>query len=313
MERDTLRRASFRYTPLDPSVDCIRLLALYPYDKRNPERIECELRTVTFSQKPMYEALSYTWGDSNPTEMIWLDGQPFAMHENLYNALDNLRPIGRQPRMLWADAICIDQSNLDERKRQVGLMDYIYTRASTVLIWLGRGTPEVQKGYLEVSKSMDFPLYLSSKQRQSVARNKQSCQNWQQWVYRRSHWTRLWVIQEIGLSKRLRVCIGRQSESWDCFLRCLELKHFKRRGYGTDDEYEYEHNLICKLDEKRKGRHGSDNRLERLLEDFQYAGCKDRRDKVYGLLGLAYDCQDGSVEPDYTKSLFGLYTDVLTW
>jgi hypothetical protein len=77
-------------------------------------------------------------------------------------------------------------------------------------------------------------------------------------------------------------------------------------------KYEDKYKLIRKLDEKRKGRHGSDNRLEKLLEDFQYAGWKDRRDKIYGLLGLAYDCQDGSIEPDYTKPLFGLYTDVLT-
>lgn len=90
--------------------------------------------------------------------------------------------------MLWADAICIDQGNLDERKRQVGLMDYIYTRASTVLIWLGRGTPEVRQGFAEASEAL-HPLYFSYSQ--SFDRDRRICQSWQQWVYTRSYWTRL--------------------------------------------------------------------------------------------------------------------------
>jgi hypothetical protein len=126
------------------------------------------------------------------------------------------------------------------------------------------------------------------------------------WVCKRSYRTRLRVIQEIGLSKKLRVCIGRSSRPWDDFLRCLN----RHRRYG---DFDYEYGLINNLDRTRKGRHGSENRPEKLLEEFQYAGCEDPRDKVYGLLGLAHDCQDGKIESDYTKQLFGLYTDVLTW
>jgi hypothetical protein len=223
-----------------------------------------------------------------------LDGEPFLIQGNLYDALYDLRPDGNRPRMLWADAICIDQRNLEERKRQVGLMDYIYTRASTVLIWLGCGAAEVEKTFAEINSYKDWLVKVSTKE-------KKYCD----WVCKRSYWTRLWVIQEIGLSKNLRVCIGRSSRPWDDFLRCLN-----RHSSGN---FHYENDLINNLDRKRKGRHGSENNLEKLLEDFQYARCKDPRDKIYGLLGLAHDCQDGSIEVDYTKSPFGLYTDVLTW
>jgi hypothetical protein len=227
-----------------------------------------------------------------------LDGKPFAIQGNLYDALYDLRPTGNMLRMLWADAICIDQRNLEERKRQVGLMDYIYSRASIVLIWLGCGTAEVEKTFADNWKS---PIS-SFKDDWVWTKEEKYCE----WVCTRSYWTRLWVIQEIGLSKNLEVCIGRSSRPWDDFLRCL--KHHRRRG-----DFDYEYGLINNLDKKRKGRHGSENRLEKLLEDFQYAGCKDPRDKIYGLLGLAHDCQDGSIEVDYTKPLFALYTDVLTW
>jgi hypothetical protein len=74
-----------------------------------------------------------------------LDREPFAIQGNLYNALYDLRPTGNMLGMLWADAIWVDQRNLEERKRQVGLMVYIYTRASTVFIGLGHGTAEVKK------------------------------------------------------------------------------------------------------------------------------------------------------------------------
>jgi hypothetical protein len=200
--------------------------------------------------------------------------------------------------MLWADAICIDQRNLEERKRQVGLMDYIYTRASTVLIWLGCGTAEVENTFNEI--------FLNPQCANGMRYCGIEVKNFCAWVCKRSYWTRLWVIQEIGLSKDLRVCIGRSSRPWDTFLRCLN--HHKH-----DADFDYAYGLINNLDKKRKDRHGSENRLEKLLKDFQYAGCKDPRDKIYGLLGLAHDCQDGSIEVDYTKPLFGLYTDVLKW
>jgi hypothetical protein len=47
------------------------------------------------------------------------------------------------------------------------------------------------------------------------------------------------------------------------------------------------------------------------MEDFQNAQCTKPRDKVYGFLGMAHDCQDGIIEADYTKPPFDLYADVI--
>jgi hypothetical protein len=203
MEEKPSNRPAFPYKPLDPSVDCIRLLALFPCDKRRPDIVRCKLFTVRFAEKPLYEALSYTWGESKPAETILLNGEPFAIQENLYNALDTLRPTGDGPRMLWADAICINRGNLEERKRQVGLMDYIYTRASTVLIWLGRGTPEVQEVFAKKFKPLKRPTFPTTKQKEELDRAATKRKRWCQWVYQRTYWTRLWVIQEVGLSKKI--------------------------------------------------------------------------------------------------------------
>jgi hypothetical protein len=68
---------------------------------------------------------------------------------------------------------------------------------------------------------------------------------------------------------------------------------------------------IVELNNKRLDRHGSENRLEQLLQDFKYAECEEPRDKIYALLGLAHDCR--SIQADYLKPVFGLYADVMAY
>jgi hypothetical protein len=38
---------------------------------------------------------------------------------------------------LWADAICINQEDLQERKQQLGLMGSIFSNAKYVIAWFG--------------------------------------------------------------------------------------------------------------------------------------------------------------------------------
>ena len=128
------------------------------------------------------------------------------------------------------------------------------------------------------------------------------------WIYRHDYWSRLWIIQEVALAKRLRVFIGEISWPWEEFL--LHLRTLERRGNYNIQQYGYR---IRTLDEKRKNKHGESNTLEKLLEDFQYAKCQEPKDKIYGLLGLAHDCEDGSVEADYSKQLYEIHHDVVKY
>lgn len=85
---------------------------------------------------PSFEALSYVWGKERPYKTILVNDALFSVRLNLWNFLDVSR---RQQANTWlfVDAICIDQTNLQERARQVQLMGEIYTSAKQVLIWLG--------------------------------------------------------------------------------------------------------------------------------------------------------------------------------
>ncbi|KAH7161932.1 heterokaryon incompatibility protein-domain-containing protein [Dactylonectria estremocensis] len=111
-----------------------RLLRLLPA-KNFHDRIRCRLTCSSPFADP-YEALSYTWGDSDKTISIEIDGHPVAIRENLAAALRQLRTF-ETARTLWVDALCINQTDSEEKGWQVPRMHEIYFNADKVVVWLG--------------------------------------------------------------------------------------------------------------------------------------------------------------------------------
>lgn len=122
------------YGRLNPSRREIRLLRLLPGTWEEPLR--CDLHVVSLEDQPTYKALSYAWGKLEISRTVRLCGQPFETTVSLWSALRYLRR-SNQERLVWADATCINQKDLEERSHQVALMGEIYSKASEVLIWLG--------------------------------------------------------------------------------------------------------------------------------------------------------------------------------
>lgn len=87
---------------------------------------------------PFYDAISYTWGEPNFTQEIIIDDHfRLRITPNLHDALIRYRcAVGT--RSIWVDAICINQNDEDDKRRQVPLMTEIYRSASPVLVWLGK-------------------------------------------------------------------------------------------------------------------------------------------------------------------------------
>jgi hypothetical protein len=135
------------YPTLGAKSTQIRLLELLPLKRNgyyptdtstwfNCENIECNLTVYTLEQAPTYDALSYAWGSDEPTVPVTINGQNVLVRPNLAYALAALR--NSKPRVLWIDALCIDQDNIHERNHQVRLMGAIYRQSEQVLVWLGR-------------------------------------------------------------------------------------------------------------------------------------------------------------------------------
>jgi hypothetical protein len=128
---------SFQYHPLDSNN--IRLLK--PLLKTS-NGLSFEVVHVPLSSTPSYAALSYTWGLPGDTDYIFLNGHPFSIRKNLYDALRQLQDSKWVDKYLWVDAISInqgtDQDALRERSVQITLMKQIYEQADKVLVWLGK-------------------------------------------------------------------------------------------------------------------------------------------------------------------------------
>ena len=134
--------SQYHYHSLSLGPDSIRLLRLMPYENKSTERagIQCKLFEYNLQDRGkrthLYEALSYTWGGSDKPRSISINKRNLVVTENLYTALLHLRDRSLE-RILWIDAICIDQENLEEQGQQVQLMAKIYSKAARVLVWLG--------------------------------------------------------------------------------------------------------------------------------------------------------------------------------
>jgi len=134
------------YEALDTSKHEVRLVYLQP--GVYPETVECELIRANLDQhpRPEYEALSYEWGSSVFSFPIRLGDRWVFVKENLYSALQCLR-CKEVVRVLWIDALCINQENVVERNHQVIWMGEIYKRAARVIIWLGLRDPLDRRSY----------------------------------------------------------------------------------------------------------------------------------------------------------------------
>jgi hypothetical protein len=131
------------YDPIDQTSPSIRLLTLLPSTEKYA-RLSGQLHTASLEpHPPTYEALSYVWDDyqwafprSPNTFPLEIDGRDITITRSLALALFQIRhPC--QPRLLWVDAVCIDQENTNEKNHQVQQMYTIYSLAYRTLIWLG--------------------------------------------------------------------------------------------------------------------------------------------------------------------------------
>lgn len=103
--------------------------------------IQCQLFNYSLQEtnkgSHLYEALSYVWGDSDNPQSIYIDEHPFNVTENLHMALSRLRNRFFE-RIIWVDAVCINQTNNQEKEHQIQSMAKIYGLANRVVVWLGK-------------------------------------------------------------------------------------------------------------------------------------------------------------------------------
>ena len=214
----------YKFCPLpSPSTD-IRILKLREGEPQTPLHCTLTTRPLKSTRYPTYEALSYHWGDGEPTEEITLNTKgkdfpdPFMVRPNLASALRQLRYRDR-PRYLWIDAICINQDDNSERNVQVALMDGVYKGASEVCVWLGEEGDHSDLALSFISRVVildDFDRLVA---------DRRTPHEWTALsdLMKREWFSRRWVVQEIALAKSARLYCGGSSADWSDFAVAVSL------------------------------------------------------------------------------------------
>lgn len=291
----------FRYEPLLPSQ--IRLIILPAAQDRNNalSTISCQMLHEKHGEMP-YTALSYTWGSALQTRSIKVNGQVLLIGENLWQALHGLlfhAPPGAKELRLWIDAVCINQNDIPERNQQVAMMSKIYREADEVAVWLGPGDDETDAAMLSLAdvKTGDST---SSNPSNPVFKP----------LFNRNYFTRVWIIQEVILAKYAKVYCGNKSLTWEQFAAPFD-------GWSGSA---FASSLAHSLYRSRKRYHSNVTcDLVTLIRLHSLSQCFDPRDKIYGFLGIAKDCDRGNYKQppwyipsaDYSKDISTVYQDII--
>jgi hypothetical protein len=325
------------YDPLDTDRNEFRLLHLNPA-LRDEDELSCYFTVALLDKTADFEALSYVWGAVDDTlplnigrrphgiittiQAIFqcLGLRPFGLQKqitrNLHSALRHLR-LKDKERVLWVDALCINQSDNLERGHRVSRMSSIYGQASRVVVWLSEGWDgsDLAMDFLE-QLGQDADLHLdpsripyvtvsgltleSSELREHLIR-----------IFAVAWWKRTWTVQEFVLARDL---------VFQCNKRLLsrELMYYARENF-------WKHKDRCcdgiplgqrhpafglsvsagfikpaRLDYIIKTR--SNCSVLAAVATFSTQEATDRRDRIYGMLGLGTGQYASLIEPDYDLS-----------
>lgn len=159
--------------------------------------------------KCLYEAISYVWGiDTDATQVLLDDDQVIKCSRNAGNALRHMQ-YRTQPRMIWLDAICIDQSNEMEKSDQVTMMATIYRSAHAVLVWLPNKPQCKPFDSAKFNRRLAFYNFCYG---QPLLRDKIKLPTNRSIFSKisQSYWTtRIWTVLEYSFAKRCCIFCGR--------------------------------------------------------------------------------------------------------
>ncbi|KAG8165466.1 hypothetical protein KVR01_004018 [Diaporthe batatas] len=310
-----------KFQKLDRDREQIRLLHLKPAELHEP--ISATLSLAYLDEQPSYEALSYVWGDGEDPLEITLDGETFPVKINLFAAL-RLRD-RHEIKVLWVDALCINQEDDAEKSYQVRLMTEIFRNSRRCFAWLGEFEEDVvlkqgvtldayrgegvtmdkenarlaldlvtklselsTDGHFTADEACVPAGWVSVSPREVTALNK---------LMSLKFFDRIWTVQEFILPSHVGMVLGT--------IRCEEALE---RLVSMDERDLWKHDpvyggcckaaiekvpdlpaLILDLYENTVTlRHMRKRQLtvHQALEHFRTRNVKDPRDKIFGLLGL---------------------------
>lgn len=266
-QRLKLERNKSIYQQLVPGQ--IRVLYLYPGLPGSP--IRCGLKTTKLDAT-RYEALSYVWGNPTMDRSIFVNEERVSITRNLHRALTHLRH-ETELRVLWVDALCINQIDIGEREAQVSQMCNIYGYASRVVVWLNIAPFGTKQAFQAAQRDKPSSSYHFGTVR---VISKLLASPW---------WMRVWVVQEFIVAKAVIIQCSSHTLDWDDFCGLVD-SAIRSPCFVPNGTYLDEYRA---LREQRSSRtlNASGNDLLELLFAFRMKHATDPRDKIFAFLALS--------------------------
>ncbi|KAF2118230.1 heterokaryon incompatibility protein-domain-containing protein [Lophiotrema nucula] len=320
--------STLSYIPLSKERREIRLLHVHPMhgatkvpsssqDSPRDAPIRCSLSIVSLNDSPSFDALSYVWGEPKRVQNVIINGHKFPITANLHLALTHLQ-LPNQERIMWIDAVCINQGDIEERANQVANMVHVFGMASTVIAFLGPEFEgfELMMEYVQMvgnNPNLHYdPAFKGQIDGHAQCRNmdieSKGLTDPIRHFFSLPWHDRVWTIQEYAKAKRIMFQCGQQTLDGALLNRALEnldlhSKHCcsVKSLYTAEVTYEFE--LLNRMSKSQQ--------FELLLALFRSRKSHDPRDKVYGLLSLASPELRDKLMPDYHVPTAEVYQKVV--
>ncbi|KAI1112280.1 heterokaryon incompatibility protein-domain-containing protein [Nemania sp. NC0429] len=285
---------TYTYTPLDLNEPSFRLLRLFG----GTGRLQCELVHAFLSPEEMmdYEAVSYTWGSAHRLASIEIHDasiKKLAISYNLSLLLRDLRHHRRnEDRMLWIDAICINQDSTVEHNHQVQQMAEIYRNAQRVIVWLGTPDHETERAMLSLTKlqilfkdmkwkASEIPTSARESFLSGEERDGDDIRLGLKRIFAHRWFRRVWILQEVGNARAALIHYGRMTLRSAIFSLAPSIF-----GIKIDSHCQAVLDLMPGSPANSRMR-GKD--LLTLLQYFREAQAAIEHDRIYALLRLCPD------------------------
>ena len=279
------------------------------------------MTTQRASWKGRYTAISYVWGPEGDTQIVLVNGNKVQVRRNLFDYLSAWR-WPRGPKILWVDALCIDQSNIGERGHQVKIMADIYRDAQKVWCWLGTAADDTDwlfHGILEhpqhdwLSRQLDLEHYGSllygSKLDSDRAVNSMRA------VFERPYLSRIWCVQEMKVASNLHFVCGEHVCTSRTLINAYQLmadaqNAWRKRGLVWAQSFGSP--VTSGVMEWLRAR-SSPQILVRAFRRHGHMGCSVMHDKIFAIIGLLTEKEQriAAAVVDYNVSTAQLLVNVL--
>ncbi|KAH7092285.1 heterokaryon incompatibility protein-domain-containing protein [Paraphoma chrysanthemicola] len=279
------------------------------------EQLRCSCLLFDIDSAPPFEALSYAWGPPEPAVELQCNGLTFTVRPELANALIRMR-LQTTTRIIWADAICINQNDIEERNHQVSLMGSIFTSAKRVIVWLGIADPISD----HIQETFEVIELISTTCQQSL--DDQGNEPQDRWesvqiaasvftpslrrglskLFKRSWFSRIWCLQEIRLAVDALFLCGKHEIHWHDLGTAASWFFDQDFSHGDDPVNKWLYSIDT-YPVERMYDHLSVGFLETLQNSRMFEST-DPKDKVYAVLNLVAPRSElDGFEVNYDKSV----------